>query len=105
MKKKENNVLGKYQDKDVILKKGQFGLYVTWGDNKKSLQNLKIEKHEITLQDVIDYIENETSSNLNLIRIIDENLSIRNGKFGHYIYYKTNKMKTPKFFEIKEIYR
>ena len=28
-------VLGNYQDNELILKKGKFGLYVTWGDKKK----------------------------------------------------------------------
>ena len=41
----ENNtidkVLGKYNHKDLVLKKGKFGLYVTWGDNKKSINNIK----------------------------------------------------------------
>ena len=101
VEKKTDSIYGKYQDKDLYLKKGKFGHYVTWGDNKKSIQNININIDDLTLQDIINHIENETSTNLNMIRIIDENLSIRNGKFGHYIYYKTNKMKTPKFLKLK----
>ena len=37
------------------------------------------------------------------IRIINENLSIRNGKFGDYIFYKTKTMKKPKFFKLKGV--
>jgi hypothetical protein len=32
--------LGKYKDEDLILKKGKYGLYAIWGDNKKSLSSL-----------------------------------------------------------------
>jgi len=37
-----------------------------------------------------------------MIRDIDENTSIRNGKYGDYIYYKTEKMKKPKFINLKK---
>ena len=101
IEKNTNNILGKYQNEDLVLKKGKFGHYVTWGSQKKSIQNIGKTIDELTLKDVVDYIENETSTNLNIVRTIDQNLSIRNGKYGHYIYYKTNKMKTPKFFKLK----
>jgi len=38
--------------------------------------------------------------NSTIIRIINNNSSIRNGKFGHYIYYKTNEMTKPKFIKL-----
>jgi DNA topoisomerase-1 len=44
----------------------------------------------------------------NIIRVLTENMSIRNGKYGAYIYYKTEKMFKPKFLNIqkfKESYR
>ena len=56
----ENNVvdkiLGKYQDNDLILKTRKFGLYVTWGDNKKSINDININVNDITLENVIQYI-------------------------------------------------
>ena len=36
-----------------------------------------------------------------MVRILDENISIRNGKYGDYIFYKTSKMKSPKFLKLK----
>ena len=74
--------LGIYKDEKIFLKRGKFGLYVTWGDNKKSLTYMKKEEHNITYDDVIQFIENPT----NIIRNINEQLSIRNGKYGNYIY-------------------
>ena len=89
--------LGIYKDEKIFLKRGKFGLYVTWGDNKKSLTYMKKEEHNITYNDVIQFIENPT----NIIRNINEQLSIRNGKYGNYIYYKTQSMKKPKFLSLQ----
>ena len=89
--------LGIYQNEKIFLKRGKFGLYVTWGDNKKSLTYMKKEEHNITYDDVIQFIEKPT----NIIRNINEQLSIRNGKYGNYIYYKTQTMKKPKFLSLQ----
>ena len=89
--------LGIYEDEKIFLKKGKFGLYVTWGDNKKSLTYMKKEEHNITYEDVIQFIEKPT----NIIRNLNDNLSIRNGKYGNYIYYKTANMKKPKFLSLQ----
>ena len=35
--------------------------------------------------------------NKSIIREVDEEISIRKGKFGAYVYYKTKQMKKPKF--------
>ena len=95
--------MGKYKNLDVILKSGQYGFYVECGEVRKSL-NFKDKKSEgiklddITLDDIIPYLEIESSYS----RIINKNLSIRNGKFGDYIFYKTPKMKSPKFLKLTE---
>ena len=86
-----------YQDEKIFLKKGKFGLYVTWGENKKSLTYMKKEEHNITYEDVIQFIEKPT----NIIRNLNDKLSIRNGKYGNYIYYKTSNMKKPKFLSLQ----
>jgi hypothetical protein len=41
------------------------------------------------------------SENNSIVRIIDNNTSIRNGKYGPYVYYKTPSMKKPKFIPLK----
>ncbi len=109
-----NKKLGKYNGDSLVLKKGKFGLYVTWGDNKKSLTGLDKEADEITLDDVITHINKPITNtyqinqgqgsqdNPNFVRYINNDLSIRKGKFGDYIYYKTKTMKTPKFFNLSK---
>ena len=86
-----------YENDKIFLKKGKYGLYVTWGDKNKSLTYMKKEEHNITYEDVIQFIEKPT----NIIRYLTDNVSIRNGKFGNYIFYKTDSMKKPKFLTLQ----
>lgn len=93
--------IGKYKGEDVFVKKGKFGNYITWGkENKKTLNGLKKEIDELTMDDLIPLIENTTSLNTAMVRIVNSDISIRNGKFGHYIFYKTHHMPKPKFIKL-----
>jgi len=95
---KSRFILGQYEGKDVVLQKGKFGLYITWGENSKTLKdfgNRPIEN--ITFDEVKKYMEEGG----NLIRTIDANLSIRKGPKGDYLFYKTPKMKKPQFYDLK----
>lgn len=97
--KKNDNILGVYDNENVFLKKSKYGIYIQWGKNTKSLKTLKNKNMEtIKLEDVLPFLE----SGSNIVRDITENISIRNGPRGHYIYFKTAKMKKPKFFDIKK---
>jgi DNA topoisomerase-1 len=90
--------LGKYEGKDVILRKGKFGLYVSWGDNSKTLKELGNRPIEnITFEEVKEILEKGPS----MIREINTNLSIRKGPKGDYLFYKNSKMKKPSFHDIK----
>ena len=99
-----NKVLGQYNGVDVILKKGKFGLYISWEKNKKSLNNINIDESKIVLDDVVKIIENNKSSNENILREISKEISIRKGKgsYGDYIFYKTSKMSKPKFIKLNK---
>jgi DNA topoisomerase I len=89
--------LGKFDDEDVILKKGKYGLYITWGKNSKTLKDFGNRPMEsITFQE-IEPILNEGS---NLVRMITSFLSIRKSAKGDYIFYKTPKMRKPSFHSL-----
>jgi len=91
-------ILGQYQGKDVILKKGKFGLYISWGENSKTLKELGNRPIEnITFDEIKKYLEEGS----NLIREINSSLSIRKGPKGDYLFYKNSKMKKPNFYDIK----
>ena len=95
---KSQYVLGQHEGKDVYLKKGKFGLYISWGENSKTLKdfgNRPIEN--ITFDEVKPFLEEGS----NLIREINANTSIRRGPKGDYIFYKTPRMKKPQFHDIK----
>lgn len=96
-----NNSLGKHKDIDVILKKGKYGLYINYNSKNYSLKGLDKKEEEIVLNDVISYLdENKSRINKNILKVISEDASVRTGKWGPYVYYKTKSMKKPKFIKI-----
>jgi len=97
-----NKIIGKYKGDDVILKRGKFGNYITWGENKKSLNNIEKNVDDLTIEDIITYIESNHNSSSSTIREINENTSIRKGKYGNYIFYKTHNMSKPKFIKLNK---
>lgn len=132
--KPTNRKLGKYNNEDLFLKKGKYGLYVVWGENKKSVNEIKKGEDDITLEDVISILDrpfldtyiqnknntqrdygniassynssniknNDDSNNTNkMIRHLNNEISIRNSKYGDYIFYKTKAMLKPKFLKLK----
>jgi DNA topoisomerase-1 len=95
---KSQYILGQHNGNDIFLKKGKYGLYITWGKNTKTLKefgNRPIEN--ITFDEIKKYLEEEP----NKIREINSNISIRKGPKGDYIFFKTSKMKKPEFKDIK----
>jgi DNA topoisomerase-1 len=91
-------ILGQYEGKDVILRKGKFGLYVTWGENSRNLKELGNRPIEnITFEEVKKLLEKGS----NIVREINTSLSIRKGEKGDYLFYKNSKMKKPSFHDIK----
>lgn len=99
--KKKQCVLGEYEGHPVTVKKGKFGLYITWGENSKPIKSLGNRPVEnITMDDVKPYLEEGS----NIIREISSTISVRRGKTD-YLFYKTSKMKKPQFFDISKFYK
>jgi len=111
---KRTDFIGKYEGHDVLLKRGRYGPYVEWGDKKKSLpSNRPLEN--ITFQEVLPLLQQmiSNSSNTNndsnssskssdnpFFLPLSDNLSLRSGKYGDYVYYKTVRMKKPMFISL-----
>ena len=133
--------LGIYDDNEIILKRGKYGLYFVWGEQKKSLSGLfpkNKNPSSITYNEIIKIIENSKaqiqlqSGDIKdgcggggggdagggndecgggsgcsripikgMVRKITDDISIRNGKYGDYIFYKTSEMKNPTFLKLK----
>jgi topoisomerase IA-like protein len=99
----KNDCLGKYEEKDLFIKNGKYGLYVEWGEKKESIKKIEKPIDEITLQDVIDYLgTDKTQRNKSILRIVTPELSIRKGKFGAYAFYHRDDMHKPEFYNIKK---
>jgi topoisomerase IA-like protein len=101
---KEDN-LGKYEDEDLELKSGKYGPYIKWGSNIKSIKDIKTPLNEITREDILGFLQKDSTeeiTNEKVLRVLSENISIRKGKFGFYVYYKQKTMKSPSFFNLKK---
>ena len=118
--------LGIYDNIDIVIKKGKYGLYFVWGENKKSLSGIFPKSKNpdtITYHEIVKIIEGslvcadadvnrdentntttkvqETIAPKGMVRFVTKDISIRNGRFGDYIFYKTTEMKNPSFLKIK----
>ena len=66
------------------------------------------KREDITIKDAQDVLEGKvggtgtgTSEKSTIVREINPELSIRKGKYGDYIFYKTAKMNKPQFLKLK----
>ena len=64
----------------------------------KNLQGIKKSEEEIIISDVEGILSGKKSSNPNVLKILNNDLSIRKGKYGPYLFYKKKTMNKPKFF-------
>ena len=96
--------LGQYENMDMYLKNGRYGYYVEWGNQKESMKDIQIPIAEITLESVVEHLKkkNENQLDNSILRTITPNMSVRRGKFGAYVFYKTPTMKKPQFLNIKK---
>ena len=99
-----DNILGSYQDEDVIIKEGKYGLYVNWKGKNYSIKNVNKSLEDVVLEDVIGILSGKKSSNPNVLRIINKDISIRKGKYGAYVFYKTERMDKPTFLQLRKVF-
>ena len=88
--------LGEYQEEEMFLKNGKFGLYVVWGDSKKSLQYIGKEQSEITLEDAIEFIKRAPGIGRILGEYDDETMFLKKGRYGLYVEWGTGSKKKTK---------
>ena len=95
--------LGTFKNMEVILKKGKYGLYINWNSKNYSVSFLKKGEAYIQLEDILDILLGKKSGNPKILKIITQDISIRKGKYGPYIFYKTETMKKPRFMKLKDL--
>jgi DNA topoisomerase-1 len=94
--------LGIYENEPLLLKKGKYGPYVQWGTNVKNLRSICPKNkslENLSFDQICAYLNAINTSSI--LRQIGPDANIQNGKYGPYIYYKTEEMKKPKFFPLK----
>lgn len=101
-----NENLGSHEGHKVALRLGKFGPYVEWNDQTISIRTVDKPLELIELGDVVHLLQPAEKTRhvkpAGHIRQLTDDMSVRTGKFGPYVYYKTSKMKTPEFFNIKK---
>jgi DNA topoisomerase-1 len=109
--------LGTYAGSNLYLRKGRYGLYAEWGDHQThSLKALEhMDAKAIRLADVVAVLtssETEAAAaasgttkpqGKSILRVLRPDLSVRNGKYGDYVYHQTAEMRSPVFLPLKPI--
>ena len=105
----DNNVLGEWNGAPVLVKMGKYGVFMEYMDGdgntqNKSLKTIEKPVDKITFQDVLPILsgdEIKDTSNKLVLRVFTPSLSVRKGKFGPYLYYKSKTMDKPSFFNLR----
>lgn len=94
---KQNRInLGKYDKKSIYLCNGKYGYFLEYNKNKFSIQD-----NNVDLDKAINIINNKKNEvNKSVLRDINEDITIRESKFGKYIFFKTKTMKKPIFISL-----
>lgn len=97
---KDDRCVGIWEGEEVYIREGRFGRYIEYGNTKKSITTIKTPTEDITMEDLKKVIEGK--ANPSILRTLNEDFSIRKGKYGAYAYYQTVGMKKPQFLNIKK---
>jgi len=92
--------IGEYLEKPVYLKRGPYGRYILYdGENVGSLKICETWSE----REILDaFIDSKKMDDPKIMRILTPDLSIRNGKYGAYIFYKRTDMLKPQFYNMNQ---
>ena len=109
--------LGSYNDNVITVKKGKYGYYINHKNSNYSLKSLQLNENNLsdfTFEKAVEIIKDGGiklrggrtdgvgGSGSGAIKIINENASVRKGKYGPYVFYKTESMNKPVFLPLKK---
>jgi DNA topoisomerase-1 len=127
----KNHSLGTHRGLSVSLKLGKYGPYVEWGsDTRKNLKPFfaamgdgggEIELKDISLEQMVHFLDHpedfattttidgssegkekkKKAESKGVLRVINDEMSIRKGKYGAYVFYKRPNMKDPEFLKLR----
>ncbi len=91
--------IGKYKGKDLYIKTGKYGTYAQWGDERRALKGIESTEYI----DVLRYLDKDVldvDKPIGIVRELTDQISIRTGKYGDYIFYKKPRTKKPQFLKL-----
>ena len=91
--------LGEYKGEMVFLREGKYGHYLNHAKKNYSAKGQK----NITLEEAIEIIEGRKSANPSVLKVLNKDITIRKGKYGPYIFYKSEGMTKPRFLKLKDL--
>jgi len=95
--------IGEYNNTPIYVKNGRYGLYVECGDLRENAKSVDKLLEEIEYEDIKHLLEpKESKSAQEPLRELNYCMSVRKGKFGPFVYYKEDHMKSPRFLNIKK---
>jgi DNA topoisomerase-1 len=98
----KERIIGEWEGNELSIANGRFGIFAKWGSDKKGISSIKKPFLEITLDDVKSLLVTTKTTDSNILRVLNNELSVRTGKYGAYIYYKRDNMAKPEFYNIKK---
>ena len=105
----QTSFLGNYNESPLYIKVGKFGPYLQHNSKNYKIRNRKDELNDITLEIAIEIIESSDNketidvSKKSILRYIDNDTSVRQGKYGPYIFHKTKSMTKPHFTNLHDV--
>jgi DNA topoisomerase-1 len=88
-------------ERTALVKSGPYGKYLQMGDENISFKTLQLDETETCESNITEAFNRMDPESTKIIRKLTEEISIRNGKYGAYIHYKTSAMKKPRFYNLK----
>lgn len=97
---------GTYRGHALVIKNGLYGYYLIYQEQSISLKDFIhldkvpswIETQSMPQEFLKELVEYKTK-NEHILLVVNSDWSLRKGEYGNYLFYKTKKMKKPKFYK------
>jgi DNA topoisomerase-1 len=108
---KKGKVLSIQEGEEIVIKKGKYGLYMVWNNLTKNLKEFgnrpaesirweEVQPHWEVLRNQKQDPLSCAKGNSNIIREISNDITLRKGPKGNYLFFKTSTMKKPQFLSL-----
>ena len=94
--------LGIYKNFALFIKTGKYGNYLEYGTTRVSIKDWKNPISEMDYEEAVSLIKEKESNSTLILREINSEMSVRSGKYGPYVFFKSEAMKKPKFYPLKK---